>query len=1553
MIQMDKTKRKLAAFFEADDDEPSFPQKEIDDQKKTVFTQGTVRKSKKEKEKEAAEAKRKEEEEQAARAYAEFLDAFQGEGADRKKGGSTFVKAGQDAAYAPSAKAKASMSRAFEQPSMRSPSPPPAAPKPKGKRAMDSFLEEIKREQADREARLSRHAYEGQSGSKDRGDPETTNLFVTNLPAHVNEQTLGMFFARAGPVGSVKIMWPRSDASVGPGADMTATRRSKNSGLSGFVSFMKRRDAEEALREFDGYDWGGSILRAGAKLYQSHHDQRTLPRGLDRGLRRDQGPPVVTIVTTGDPTPVRHRMTATVITAALATTAPRAGPAAAPILPGVPVLLATDNRAVLEDDEVTDTFIRTVAAEVRGHDAEYEETLKEREKSNSKYAFLHSNVSPINRQAKGVSANWIAQHRRHRFYRSLVEREEPLEPEFDDEVNSHRECLSVYALINWQGYNSVYSTDSAEDSERERGRKHELGKLARRRFEAMLRALSGRRGEMARCMAFSLEHAEAAAEVADIIVSSLVVDGTPVPRKVARLHLICDILHNSAAPLPMAWKFRQEFQSRLGLVFDHLSTIYHSFPGRITAETFKKQITAVVDIWEDWIVFPPEFTAELRQRLEGAALKQEAPSEVQTTVEVKESTPSFTSKFKTSAFKPADEVDATAPEVAAPVSADDDGEPMDEGSDVDGKPIDDVDGDPIDADVDGVPLENVDGEPMEDIDGEPVEDVDGEPMADDIDGAPIGSVDADVDGEPMDDVDGEPVVSQSLREHTPQPISKRFLRHAERTQRTHTDDDDRVVVAVHGDVRAALVAQARDVRALRADDAREHRPVGQREEPDVRHFLRVFEPLLDELQRALEPGLVARFERPHGLALLRVLVVRHDLPRHARGRARVVGVVDPGGPVACLGGGLGRHGGLGRLGGLVDVHAEGAKLAEEVALLRDGVMVLERNGDGTSDALGCRGLDLGLWTVKGSASPGLPKRLGAYLELLDGLLACSTRAGHLDDVRRVDARKIGRILGLTNLRVRARAGELDLRTGAVLEVVEVLAAATDERAVLSDGNFDTKHDAVLERLDGLLELSLEFGHELRFAAKTDLVGGLALTGATCTHQSSEPPVRTHNQRKLHAQSNQASLRLRVGGATATGDEVLEALSTCANDRAVELARHLDCRRRLLLDLLRDRQDGGLGLRDSLLRAAHGDVRARAVVGSLVDVDLRAGVVLDLVDRRAALTEDARDGAGGHGKLDDVLLLRLRNALAPTLDKHLISLELLASLALAIRVRLTRERDLDPVLLLQTGDVLAVLANKRRMVLVRDFQDLRRLVGEPLRVRLDAPLRLLHVLLAPDDLDARLLVRRRATLLLLPAAHDLLLPLLVRALALIREVDLHAERVAEPVHARTARADDPADELAVDLKLDRVAAHDLVVLGVLDDLENLADSTIDVCADAAHKDRVLGRLARLRADLDRERLVLANDGVERSAAAADDRVVPLLLDSHNLGLHIGSVASHLQQLLLNVLKVLGLLNGRRRGVGRGRVVNEEHGGLLSRLGWEEDQDVVSLVEAFNPGTNDRQ
>ena len=228
----------------------------------------------------------------------------------------------------------------------------------------------------------------------------------------------------------------------------------------------------------------------------------------------------------------------------------------------------------------------------------------------------------------------------------------------------------------------------------------------------------------------------------DVIISSLLVPETAVPRKVSRLHLICDILHNSAAPLPMAWKFRQEFQARLGIVFDHMSTIYHSFPGRITAETFKKQILGVVEIWEDWIVFAPEFTKELRDRLDGKEdAGEKAAEETEGSGKDEDGqteTKPYESKFKPSSFKPATE--GTQGEESG----------VEGGGNIDGgSVVDEMDGEPLDEeDVDGVPMDDVDGEPL---DGEPL---DGESLRDDdLDGEPMKN--EDLDGEPMDeDVDG-------------------------------------------------------------------------------------------------------------------------------------------------------------------------------------------------------------------------------------------------------------------------------------------------------------------------------------------------------------------------------------------------------------------------------------------------------------------------------------------------------------------------------------------------------------------------------------------------------------------------------------------------------------------------------------------------------------------------------------------------------------------------------------------------------------------------------
>lgn len=131
------------------------------------YAQGTVRKSRREKEKEAAEAKKREEEESAAKAYADFIDAFEGESVDKRKAGSGFVRAsdGAKVSYPTAVKGSVeSSSRARpvlydEDEVCRTPhasifhcahaldqsTASSNALKPKGKRAMDSFLEEIKR----------------------------------------------------------------------------------------------------------------------------------------------------------------------------------------------------------------------------------------------------------------------------------------------------------------------------------------------------------------------------------------------------------------------------------------------------------------------------------------------------------------------------------------------------------------------------------------------------------------------------------------------------------------------------------------------------------------------------------------------------------------------------------------------------------------------------------------------------------------------------------------------------------------------------------------------------------------------------------------------------------------------------------------------------------------------------------------------------------------------------------------------------------------------------------------------------------------------------------------------------------------------------------------------------------------------------------------------------------------------------------------------------------------------------------------------------------------
>lgn len=170
-------------------------------------------------------------------------------------------------------------------------------------------------------------------------------------------------------------------------------------------------------------------------------------------------------------------------------------------------------------------------------------------------------------------------------------------------------------LFDDNGAASMYSSDSDEDAETERLKSGSsaLGTRAQRRLEAMLRALTPRRERIARCMALALDNAHAADRVAEIMTQSLLVPATPIPRKIARLYVVSDILYNSAADVRNAWYYRTAFETRLARVFAHLGAVTHTLPGRMKIESVQRQVLVVLECWDAWLVYPPSYTTILRE----------------------------------------------------------------------------------------------------------------------------------------------------------------------------------------------------------------------------------------------------------------------------------------------------------------------------------------------------------------------------------------------------------------------------------------------------------------------------------------------------------------------------------------------------------------------------------------------------------------------------------------------------------------------------------------------------------------------------------------------------------------------------------------------------------------------------------------------------------------------------------------------------------------------------------------------------------------------------
>lgn len=155
-----------------------------------------------------------------------------------------------------------------------------------------------------------------------------------------------------------------------------------------------------------------------------------------------------------------------------------------------------------------------------------------------------------------------------------------------------------------------------------------LARLAKRRLEAMLRCMSGKRVEIARAMEFALKRADAYDEVS-YAAPGADHAGHPnhLPQPLRRRHAhptqnrqvasrighppqLCEGSGNAqltpqSSSLPNVWRYRQSFEGRLPAVFEHFAIIHSrllEYSGTMSANVFIQQVDAVLDIWESWWV---------------------------------------------------------------------------------------------------------------------------------------------------------------------------------------------------------------------------------------------------------------------------------------------------------------------------------------------------------------------------------------------------------------------------------------------------------------------------------------------------------------------------------------------------------------------------------------------------------------------------------------------------------------------------------------------------------------------------------------------------------------------------------------------------------------------------------------------------------------------------------------------------------------------------------------------------------------------------------------
>ncbi|CAL1573600.1 unnamed protein product [Knipowitschia caucasica] len=626
--------------------------------------------------KEQQELKKKEEE-KAAEVFEEFLATFE---PSNKSGGKTFVHGGT---VNPAKGGDEAKSERLYRPTSRfapqyvAPLPPPESKRPtfkkkveeKKKSNLELFKEELKIIQEEREERHKRRGDSGGQGGDipvpftaratalydDPTAPISTNLYISAISPKMNEEILCKEFGKYGPLASVKIMWPRNDEE-----------RNRTSNRA-FVAFMTRKDAERALASLEGKIIMGFEMKLGWG-----RPARIPPQPLytPMGVRTIPPPPPSGLPFNAQP---RDRFRND-FTKPLGSSKAEFEKSLAEAI--VKVIIPSDRNLLFLIHRMIEFVVREGPM--------FEAIIMNREKNNPKYRFLFDNKSQDH-----VYYRWRLYSILHgetpskwktadfRLFRGGSLWRPPILNDFSHRIEDEAET------------EGVAPPQEEEEEEEEEVKKGQLKARFKLKLEEMLKELTPRRQDIGNTMVFCLQRADAAEEVVALIAESLSMLETPLQKKIARLYLVSDLLHNSCAKVAGASHYRKYFESKLMQICGDLCASHKTIQARLQAEQFKQKVMNCFRAWEEWAIYPEQYLIYLQNIFLGFAKPEEEVVEMP-----KE--------------RPCD-LDG------API----DGLPLSRADELDGCPLgwDPLDGEPVD-DLDGVPL----GTSIDDIDGLPLED---------------------------------------------------------------------------------------------------------------------------------------------------------------------------------------------------------------------------------------------------------------------------------------------------------------------------------------------------------------------------------------------------------------------------------------------------------------------------------------------------------------------------------------------------------------------------------------------------------------------------------------------------------------------------------------------------------------------------------------------------------------------------------------------------------------------------------------------------------------